>query len=294
MKPYEWMTSYTHQKEWIEKKGIFMPLAFYLGALGGGLYLLSLYFSSLLGMSIAWLLVAVFKGCSHLIDLGQPFVSWRMVFRPQSSWISRGLILVILFSGLVPIQLFLSKFFPGTMWETIFKIIAGIAALGICVYPGFTLNYISAIPLWNSAVLPILFLACGLLGGSGILVAIGMFDGNVDLVSVRAGGRILLIITSTIIIIFISSISSTGPSGKKALQDILKGPASLAFWAGVILLGIITPLLAELLGHMGIQIPNILLAFSAFGEIICGLSLTYVILKGGAYSPLIPISYDEL
>lgn len=292
MEPYEWMTTFTPQKEWIEKKGFFMPLAFYLGALGGGLYLLSLYFHSLLGMFIAWLLVAVFKGCSHFVDLGRPFISWRMVLRPQSSWISRGLILVLLFAVLVPIQLCLSIFFPGTTWEAIFKVIAGITALGICVYPGFTLTYINAIPLWNSVALPILFLACGLLGGSGLLLAIGMFGGNVDLASVAAGGRILLIITSTIIIIFISSISSKGPSGKKALQEILRGSPSLAFWAGVVLLGIVTPFLPVLLSHMGIQTPKILLLLSAFGETTCGLSLTYVILKAGAYSPLIPASSD--
>ena len=50
MKPYEWMTTYTPQREWIEDKGVFMPLAFYLGSLGGGLYLVSLYFDNLLSV----------------------------------------------------------------------------------------------------------------------------------------------------------------------------------------------------------------------------------------------------
>jgi formate-dependent nitrite reductase membrane component NrfD len=288
MKPYEWMTRYTPQHEWIEKKGIFMPLAFYFGSLGGGLYLVSLYFSSLLGMVIAWLVVGVFKGGSHLIDLGRPFRSWRIILRPQTSWISRGLILVILFLGFVPIQLFLFYFFPGTIWETVVKVLAGIAAFGTCVYPGFTLNYVNAIPLWNSAILPLVFIACGFLGGFALLLLIGMLGANVDLAMVEFGSMVFLIITALIIVVFTSSVSYLGPSGKKALKDLLQGRASLAFWVGVVLIGIIMPFTIAFLGYVNVYDSKVILFFALVGEIICGLSLTYVILRAGAYSPLIP------
>ena len=294
MKPYEWMTTYTPQQEWIEKRGIFMPLAFYFGSLGGGLYLVSLYFDSLLGMFIAWLIVGGLKGGSHLIDLGRPFRSWRMVFRPQSSWISRGLILVILFLGLVPVQLFFSYFFPGTIWESIFKVLAGLAALGTCAYPGFTLNYVNAIPLWNSAVLPILFIACGFLGGIALLLVAGVLGGNVDLTMIEFGSLVLLIITVMLIIVYTWCASHAGPSGGKALKEILKGRSSPIFWLGVVLVGIIMPFTFIALGYNGMHVSKLLLLSGALGEIICGLSLTYAILRSGAYSPLIPLSPDKL
>lgn len=296
MKPYEWMTTYTPQEEWIEKKGIFMPLAFYFGSLGGGLYLVSLYFNSLLGMLVAWLIVGVLKGGSHLVDLGQPFRSWRMVLRPQSSWISRGLILVILFLGLVALQLLISSFFPGTTWEAIFKVLAVLAALGTCAYPGFTLNYVNAIPLWNSAMLPLLFMACGLLGGFAILQIIGVFGGNVDLIGVEFGSLVFLFVTAVFIITYTwsASYSDSGPYGKTALKELLKGKVSPVFWLGVVLLGIVMPFAIALLGYKGMQIPKMVLFVGALGEIICGLSLTYAVLKSGGYRPLIPLSSDEI
>jgi formate-dependent nitrite reductase membrane component NrfD len=294
MKPYEWMTTYTPQQEWIEKRGIFMPLAFFFGSLGGGLYLVSLYFNSLWGISIAWLIVAALKGGSHLIDLGQPFRSWRMVFRPQSSWISRGLILVILFLGLVPIQVYLTVFFPGTGLEALFKVLAGMAALGTCMYPGFTLNFINAIPFWNSAMLPILFLSLGSLGGFGLLMVIGVIGGEMDLARVGSGNMILILVTAILITVFAWSASYVGPSGKRALRGLLKGEVSVAFWVGVVLIGIVMPWVVTFLVYTGVAVPGLILFLGALGDIICGFALTYVILKSGAYSPLIPMTgYEE-
>lgn len=294
MKPYEWMTTYTPQVEWIEKKGLFTPLAFYLGSLGGGLYLVSLYFNSLLGILVAWLIVGVLKGGSHLIDLGQPFRSWRMVLKPQSSWISRGLILAILFLGLVVLQMFFLYFFPGTTWEAIFKVLAVLLALGICAYPGFTLNYVNAIPLWNSAMLPLLFIACGLLGGFAILQIIGVLGGNVDLIGIEFGSLALLFITAIFIITYTWGVSYSGPYGKTALKELLKGKVSPAFWLGVVLLGIVMPFAIALLSYKGMQVSKMVLFVGAVGKIICGLSLTYAVLKSGGYRPLIPLSSEEI
>ena len=92
MEIHEWMVGYTRQTEWIDRRGIFLWVAFYAGALGGGLYLASLYFHSLWGMFLSWLIIAGIKGGAHLIDLGKPWRFWRMVFRPGTSWLSRGII----------------------------------------------------------------------------------------------------------------------------------------------------------------------------------------------------------
>ena len=66
MEAHEWMIKYTRQTEWIDRRGILLWLALYTGGLGGGLYLVSLYFNSFWGMLISWLIVAVLKGGFHL------------------------------------------------------------------------------------------------------------------------------------------------------------------------------------------------------------------------------------
>jgi len=48
---------------------------------------------------------------------------------------------------------------------TTFKVLAGIFAFAQSIYTGFAVSYVSAIKLWNSAILPILFVVCGFSGG---------------------------------------------------------------------------------------------------------------------------------
>ena len=70
MVTHEWMVKGNRQTEWIENRGILLWLAFYAGGLGGGLYLVSLFFNNLWGMFIGWFIVAVLKGAFHFIYLG--------------------------------------------------------------------------------------------------------------------------------------------------------------------------------------------------------------------------------
>jgi hypothetical protein len=67
MEIYHWMINYTRQTEWIDRRGLILWIAFYTGGLGGGLYLVSLFFNSIWGMFIGWLIVAVLKGGAHLL-----------------------------------------------------------------------------------------------------------------------------------------------------------------------------------------------------------------------------------
>jgi len=174
------------------------------------------------------------------------------------------------------------------------RVLAVLVALGICAYPGFTLNYVNAISLWNSAMLPLLFIACGLLGGFAILQIIGVLGGNVDLIGIEFGSLILLFITAIFIITYTWSVSYSGPYGKTALKELLKGKVSPAFWLGVVLLGIVMPFAIALLSYKGMQVSKMVLFVGAVGKIICGLSLTYAVLKSGGYRPLIPLSSEEI
>jgi formate-dependent nitrite reductase membrane component NrfD len=286
MRPYEWMTTYTPQKEWIEKRGVFTPLAFYFGSLGGGLYLVSLFYESLAGMVLAWLIVGVLKGSAHLVDLGQPSRSWRMVFRIRSSWISRGLVFVVIFLGVSAVQIFLFLFLAESPWEGIFRVLAGVGAFVICLYPGFTLSYVHAIPLWNSAVLPALFTTCGLLGGMGLLSVAAVFGAGVDSAAVQKGSAWVLGFTALLLLSYGWATAYMGPPGKRALRDMITGQGKVAFWVGIVLLGMVMPFVTALVSKSGTS--GVALFLAGTGEVVCGLSVTYAILRCGSYSPLIP------
>ncbi len=287
MEAHEWMISYTRQTEWIDRRGIFLWIAFYAGGLGGGLYLVSLFFDSLWGMFTSWLIIAVVKGGAHLIYLGKPLRFWRIVFRPQTSWLARGIIFVFGFVILSAVQMAFTFWLPGTAGEVIFKVLAGIAALAVTVYTGFVLNTVKAVPFWNSTLLPVLFVLCGILGGFGLTVIIALNGGATDLLTAEAGSRWLLIINALLIGIYLWAASNRETTGKQSVLEQLRGNLALVFWVGIVLLGIFIPLVIAFASYFASEVSSPLLIFGVACEIIGGLALRYCVLKAGAYKPLV-------
>jgi sulfite dehydrogenase (quinone) subunit SoeC len=290
MKPYEWMVKHTPQKEWIDGQGKFLWLAFYTGGLGGGLYLASLYFNSLAGMLVSWFIVAALKGGFHLLYLGKPLRCWRILARPQTSWISRGFIFVAGFVLFGALQLIVSYFQPGSGLEIVLKVIAGVMAFCEAIYTGFAMNYVNGIPFWNSALVPVLFILYGILGGLALLMGIMLGTGDSSgLLAVEEASRPLMIAGTVALIIYLWSATYMGETAKASVRELVSGRISVLFWVGLIMLGIIVPLGVSLLSLKITVEPSVVIA-GIICEIIGGLSLRYCLLKGGQYSPLIPTS----
>jgi formate-dependent nitrite reductase membrane component NrfD len=287
MEIHQWMINYTRQTEWIDKKGILLWIAFYAGGLGGGLYLVSLYFNSLWGMVISWLIIGVIKGGTHLLFLGKPWRFWRIMFRPQTSWLARGFIFVVLFVGSGAIQLMLSHWMPSSVAEILFKISTGILAFGVTVYTGIILKNIKGVPFWNSILLPVLFVLCGILGGFGLSVVIALAGGDVNLVAAEWGSRILLIANALVIIIYLFQADRREEVGKQSVMEQLHGNSAPIFWGGIVALGIVIPLALAVTSLVAVKITSGLLVFGVVCEIIGGLALRYCVLKAGAYKPLV-------
>jgi len=288
MEAHEWMVRSTYQTEWIARRGILLWLAMYAGGLGGGLYLVSLYFNSFIGMLVSLLIVAVLKGGFHFAYLGRPLRFWRILFRPQTSWLTRGFIFVVGFVAFSAVQLMLSHWLPGTIWEIFLKALAGLMAAGVIVYTGFVLNSVKAVSFWNSPLLPLLFAMCGLLGGFGLTTVIALYGGNVDLHAAEAGSSGLLVINALLIAFYLWRAMQKDETGRKSVMDQMRGMAAPAFWIGVIGLGIVAPLAAALFGYLSGEVIPAVLMTGVICEIIGGLSVRYCLLRTGLYKPLFP------
>ncbi len=285
--PHEWMVNYTRQTEWIDQRGLFLWLAFFAGTLGGGLYLASLYFNSLWGMFVAWLIVAIIKGPAHMMDLGKPWRAWRMVLRPGSSWMSRGLIFVFLFMGVGAVQLALSFWLPGSAAEITAKILAGLAAFGVAIYSGFVLNTVKGVPFWNSALLPILVGIYGVLCGLGVMMVIGLSGSSIDLSLAESVGRYLIFITTALIAVYLWSAARRDPTGRNSVLQQIRGDLKAVFWGGLVTLGVIVPVIIAVVSFFLSEVSSVLLIIGVVSEIAGGLSLGFCVLKAGAYKPLV-------
>jgi formate-dependent nitrite reductase membrane component NrfD len=284
---HEWMVKGNHQTEWIEKRGILLWLAFYAGGLGGGLYIISLFFNNLWGMLAGWAIVALLKGSFHLLFLGKPTRFWRMVLHSQTSWLSRGLLFVLSFSTVGFIQLLLSHFLSGTAAEMVFKVLAGILALCVATYTGLVLNNVKGVPFWNLPILPLLFVTCGILGGFGLTVAIGQTVPAINIGAAETGSRWMLIINSALVGVYLLWAAGKNAAGKQSVLYQLKGGMAKLFWTGVVSLGVVIPLAIAFYSYFSGEATVALLVTGAVCEIIGGMLLRYCLLKSAIYNPII-------
>lgn len=286
IKPWDFMVKYTPQREWIEGHGILVAFAMFFGGISGGLYLASLVFDNLLGMFIAWLL-AMAAGITDMAHLSKPMRFWRMMLKPGSSWISRGFILIWLFLGAAMIQLALSQWAPGTA-ETVFKVLAGIMAFGVAIYSGFVVGYVGAIKLWNSGVIPILYIISGLTGGLAVLLLASFNESADRLLSIADYLLVALVVYAVFVAIYFWVATYSSVTARDSAVRVLRGNIAPAFWLGVVLLGIIIPFFMVAPLSLADNTSTAVFAVAAVCAIIGGVMLRYVILKGGLYSPLLP------
>jgi formate-dependent nitrite reductase membrane component NrfD len=288
MKPYDWMVTYTPQTEWIEGRGLLLWLAFYTGGLGGGLYLVSSYYDSFPGMVVSWLIVAILKGGFHLAYLGKPMRFWRIIMRPQTSWVSRGFLFVGGFIVIGIIQLLISFYHPGSLLELFLRIVVAICAFCEAVYTGFAMNYVNGIPFWNSALVPVLFILYGLLGGFALLMGLAIVAiAAVDLIALEEASRFFMVAGILLLVIYLWSATYMNETAKASVRKLISGSLAPVFWIGLVLFGIVVPLMVSLLSYGDVHVASGVLLFAIVCEIIGGLSLRYCLLKGGAYAPLI-------
>jgi len=289
MQPYEWMAQDTPQKLWIDGKGVLVWFAEVFGALGGGLYVVSLYFNSLEGMFISWLVVVTLKCGFHFAHLGRPFRVWRLALKPRTSWLARGFIFLALFIGFGAVQLAISLWLPGTAWEVVFKVATGIMAILVAAYTGFVMNYVNGIPFWNSAVLPLLFVSFGVLGGLAVITVIAVLGAHVDIRAVVAGIRLLLVVNALLMVTYLWSATYMGPTGKRSVEELVRGYLAPVLWGGVVLCGIVIPFgIVSFYHFVGVATVPLLIVVACV--MIGVFSLNYCLLKGALYRPLIPTS----
>ncbi|MFC1816171.1 DmsC/YnfH family molybdoenzyme membrane anchor subunit [Thermodesulfobacteriota bacterium] len=291
MKLNEWMVKPTQQTEWIEGKGILLWLAFFFIEIGAGIFFVATFFDSLLAMLIGWLICGIIGGGAHMLYLGHPFRFWRMVSRPGSSWISRGLIFVSLFLILGFIQMILVR---GGGSSLVLMTLADIFAFLTIIYAGFALNYVNGIPLWNTALLPVLYAVSGIWGGASVALGITLATGTVSTtgVSLEEWIRILLIAYIVLIIVYLISVRYTNPTGKASVQRIVIGGYWPLMWFVVVFIGLVLPIVVVVISvSTGIEnmLPAVLYT-AIFCELLGDLTMRYLILKGALYNPLIPSS----
>jgi formate-dependent nitrite reductase membrane component NrfD len=283
-RPWDFMVKDTHSRDWTEGMGAMITVAFFCGGIAGGLYLYSLYLNNLWGMFIGWVF-ALAMGMFDFIHLKNKKILWKIATRPNSSWISRGFLFVILFIGTAAIQMALTFWSPSIPLETAFKVISGIMAVGVASYSGFVVSYISGVKFWHSTVMPLLFIVAGLTGGAAIILVIYSITGSVHYDAVRNFTLAMLGLYTAVIAVHLWISTYNSSTARNSVMEIVRGNLGGIFWSIVIGAGIVVPLV--LTAFSGPDL-TIMLAGNALFVLAGNLALRYVILRAGRYSSLLP------
>ncbi|GMU64822.1 MAG: hypothetical protein AMXMBFR36_10960 [Acidobacteriota bacterium] len=113
------------------------------------------------------------------------------------------------------------------------------------IYTGVLLSSLGARPLWNSALLGPLFLVSGLSTAAALVHLIAREPFERELLAKADNG--LLMLELVFLALFLIGLLGAGTAHARAARLLLDGPYAAVFWVAVVALGIVVPLVVQLL-----------------------------------------------
>lgn len=283
----EFVVGFSLQTEWAALIG----MAFFLGKVGAGLYLVSLFLgfpvAALIGLAIG----VIGKGIFHLIYLGQPLRFWRIIMKPRSSWIARGLWAMGVWAVTGFLYLCVSVGWLGGDpasggWQVI-MVLSVISGFIVAIYDGYVINASPSIPLWNTPLMPVLCLFYSLLGGVTLTSLFGwmMRADWLPLHTLEVMEISLIALNAAMLVIYFSSMFNSTAAARQAVQLLLSGKFSAAFYILVVVIGILLSLLLAIYAWLTGQLGVVMVITVA--DLVGHFFIFYLILRSGTYAPVV-------
>ena len=159
-------------------------------------------------------------------------------------------------------------------------------AVALGIYTGILLSAFGARPFWNSGVLGPLFLVSGL-STAAALVAL-LAREHAEKVLFTRIDLVLIVVELALVALFIINLASGSGQQIESLQSILGGSYTMVFWVLFIGIGLLVPLLLEMLEITGVN--KSLAALAPVLVLLGGYALRQIVLDAGQESTW--TSYD--
>lgn len=166
-------------------------------------------------------------------------------------------------------------------WTKPLDILTILFGVALGLYTGVLLNTIPARPLWNSSILPILFLVSGLASGWAFLCLFiaGEQIRKLMPLSIAIGGIELFLILS-----YVLTLVSGTEATQRAGELFLSGAYGLGLWGLVVLVGLLVPVTIETMEVTRRHVPVLLTRSVPLMTLIGGVALRFVIVYAGLHS----------
>ena len=134
---------------------------------------------------------------------------------------------------------------PVPKWLTWIGIVF---AFAVAAYTGFLLGVVKAFPLWNNAVLPILFVVSALSAGLAATSLVGLLvdrERFEQMWLIKKSHVILSAIEMVVLATMLVIVSAGSVEGAASVYSLVAGQYAPAFWGGIVLLGLVAPYIIE-------------------------------------------------
>ncbi len=272
-------------------------MALFLGGIGAGQFVVSTWLTdSVTSALVGLVVVGVGKTVAHLIYLGQPTRFYRLFLRPKTSWVSRGLIFMVVFVAFGAAYLAPDIGFSWVPWTTgsafseALLVCAIMSAALVMVYDGFVLASCKSIVAWNTALMPPLFFTYSIAGGTAMtyltLIAAGMaIPSHATLSSIDT---VLLVSMFMLLVIYVVNMATSNATSKESLRKLTTTRVAIAFIGIAIVAGLLVPLSLNYYSDESATgvFATMLLAISSILELSGDLSVRHSILRAGLHAPV--------
>jgi len=285
------------QKEW----GWPIAVYLYLAGIGAGSFIIGLlmdwlgYHSYPSRAILLWGPILVAIGAPFLIlDLGIKRRFLSACLNPRSSWVARGFLILSVFI-IIGLTIFGMSVFPfhGLNEQSApFRILEGIGlifAFATAIYTGVLLQSVKYISLWNTPLLPLLFLVSALSTGSmgiilstlgyGLLVPYGEYPAQPTNMLMLTE-QTLILIEGLVLGLYLFFRYKTKEQGENSVRLLVSGDLKFVFWGGIIVSGFLFPIILEYLYSKFPDYP-FLVFLTGFFLLLGGLFLRVGILSAG-------------
>lgn len=225
--------------------------------------------------AVLWgpLLVAV--GAPFLVlDLGKKLKFYTACLNPRTSWLARGFLILSAFIvvGLVILGINALTGAVRTPLWTVLEVIGVIFAFATAIYTGVLLKSIKYVPIWNTPLLPLLFLTSALSTGSmSILLSVMGFEvvafNDLLIETLASTEQIFMLIEAFVLALYLYSGYRQKDQGETSVRLLLSGRLKSLFWVGIVAIGFVFPVVLEFI-YTQLRQPGILIVAGLF--LLCG------------------------
>ncbi|MEG0027605.1 MAG: NrfD/PsrC family molybdoenzyme membrane anchor subunit, partial [Raoultibacter sp.] len=189
------------------------------------------------------------------------------------------------------------------MFVRLLEVIVAIVAIVVMAYTGLLLQSLHAVPFWATPWLPVLFTLSSLSCGIAIVLGTAQFSGAdqvfrtvlhrlvivdaaVIVLECIAAMGFLMPIVSTIDSAWLGAANGSILAASSAASDLLTGQNAPFFWGGFVLVGLIVPLVLEVVVVLGRRVSPLTTIAMVSSVLVGGFVMRFCVVEAGIHPML--------